>query len=103
MNYMYCMSSDVETAAHAGHCPINLVNVKLNCWQKITNSITFSPFRNMLATVFLISLYYGAPLVQLASYLALHSSLIGPLAQLIMIILSLTALTLVNWLKMYSQ
>ena len=26
-----CMSSDVETASHAGHCPINLVNVKLNC------------------------------------------------------------------------
>ena len=34
---------------------------------------------------------YGAPLAQRASYLALHGSLFGPL---IMIILSLTALTL---------
>ena len=42
--------------------------------------------------VFLISLY-GAPLAQRASYLALHSSLFGPVAQLIMIILSVTALT----------
>ena len=37
---------------------------------------------------------YGTPLAQRASYLALHSSLFGPVAQLIMIILSLTALTL---------
>ena len=44
-------------------------------------------------SVFLISLY-GTPLAQRASYLALHSSLFGPVAQLIMIILSLTALTL---------
>ena len=44
-------------------------------------------------SVLLISLY-GAPLSQRASYLALHSSLFGPVAQLIMIILSLTALTL---------
>ena len=36
---------------------------------------------------------YGAPLAQKASYLALHSSLFGPVVQLIMIILSLTALT----------
>ena len=43
--------------------------------------------------VFLISLY-GAPLAQRASDLALHSALFGPLAQLIMIILSLTASTL---------
>ena len=43
--------------------------------------------------VFLIS-SYGTPLAQRASYLALHSSLFGPVAQLIMIILSLTALTL---------
>ena len=43
--------------------------------------------------VFLIS-SYGAPLAQRASYLALHSSLFGPVAQLTMIILSLTALTL---------
>ena len=43
--------------------------------------------------MFLISLY-GAPLAQRASYLALHSSLFGPVVQLIMIILSLTALTL---------
>ena len=43
-------------------------------------------------SVFLISLY-GAPLAQRASYLALHSSLFGLVAQLIMIILSLTALT----------
>ena len=42
---------------------------------------------------FLIS-SYGAPLAQRASYLALHSSLFGTVAQLIMIILSLTALTL---------
>ena len=55
-------------------------------------------------SVFLISLY-GAPLAQRASYLALQSSLFGPVAQVItcMIILSLTALTFVNWLKMYSQ
>ena len=33
---------------------------------------------------------YGAPLPQRASYLALHSSLFGPVTQLIMILLSLT-------------
>ena len=44
-------------------------------------------------SVFLISLY-GTPLAQRASYLALHSSLFGPVAQLIMTILSLTALPL---------
>ena len=43
--------------------------------------------------MFLISLF-GAPLARRASYLALHSSLFGPMVQLIMIILSLTALTL---------
>ena len=43
------------------------------------------------STVFLISLY-GAPLAQRASYLAQHSSLFGPLAQLIMIILPLCQL-----------
>ena len=37
---------------------------------------------------------YGTPLAQRASYLALHSSLFGTVVQLIMIILSLTALTL---------
>ena len=49
----------------------------------------------MYMSVFLIS-SYGAPLAQRASYLALHSSLFGPVVQLItcMIILSLTALTL---------
>ena len=41
---------------------------------------------------FLIS-SYGTPMAQRASYLALHSSLLGPMVQLIMIILSLTALT----------
>ena len=41
--------------------------------------------------VFLIS-SYGAPLAQIASYLALRSSFFGPVAQLILIILSLTAL-----------
>ena len=45
------------------------------------------------SSVFLIS-SYGAPLAQRVSYLALHSSLFGPVAQLIMSILSLTALTL---------
>ena len=44
-------------------------------------------------SVFLINLY-GAPLAQRASYLSLHSSLFGPVVQLIMIILSVTALTL---------
>ena len=44
-------------------------------------------------SVFWIS-SYGAPLAQRASYLALHSSLFRPVAQLILIILSLTALTL---------
>ena len=44
-------------------------------------------------SVFLIS-SYGASLAQRASYLALHSSHFGPVAQLIMIILSPTALTL---------
>ena len=43
-------------------------------------------------SVFLIS-SYGTPLAQRASYFALHSSLFGPVVQLIMIILSLTALT----------
>ena len=52
----------------------------------------------MYMSVFLISLY-GTPLVQKASYLALHSSLFGPVAQLIMIILSLTALTLLIGLR----
>ena len=47
----------------------------------------------MSIPVFLIS-SYGTPLAQTAYYLALHSSLFGPVAQLIMIILSLTALTL---------
>ena len=42
-------------------------------------------------TVFLIS-SYGTPLGQRTSYLALHSSLFGPVMQLIMIILSLTAI-----------
>ena len=37
---------------------------------------------------------YGTPFAHRASYLALHSSLFGPLAQLIMVVLSLTALTL---------
>ena len=37
---------------------------------------------------------YGAPLAQRTSYLALHSSLFGQVAQLIMVILSVTALTL---------
>ena len=37
---------------------------------------------------------YGVPLAQRASYLALHTSFFGPVAQLFMIILSLTALTL---------
>ena len=41
--------------------------------------------------VFLMS-SYGAPLAQRASYLAQHS--LGQMVQLIMIILSLTALTL---------
>ena len=41
----------------------------------------------------LISLY-GVPLAQSASYLPLHSFLFGQVAQLIMIILLLTALTL---------
>ena len=44
--------------------------------------------------VCLISLYTcSTPLAQRASYLALYSSLFEPVAQLIMIILSLTALT----------
>ena len=47
----------------------------------------------VLASVFFIS-SYDAPLAQKASYLALHSSLFGAVVQLIMIILSLTALTL---------
>ena len=37
---------------------------------------------------------YGAPFAQRDSYLTLHSSLFGPVAQLIVIILSVTALTL---------
>ena len=43
--------------------------------------------------MFLIS-SYGTPLAQIASYFALHSYLIGPVAQLIMITLLLTALIL---------
>ena len=50
-------------------------------------------FEWSIRSVFLIR-SYGAPLAQRASYLALHSSLFGPVAQLIMIILSLTALNL---------
>ena len=45
---------------------------------------TFSMYTS--TSVFLISLY-GAPLAQGASYLALHSSLFGPVVQLITIIL----------------
>ena len=45
------------------------------------------PGKNGRPSVFLIS-SYGAPLAQIASYLALHSSLFGPVVQLIMIILS---------------
>ena len=53
--------------------------------------IYYSDYDTVYCTpVFLIS-SYGAPLAQRASYLALHSSLFGPVAQLIM---SLTALTL---------
>ena len=48
---------------------------------------------SLMCHILYISLY-GAPLAQRASYLALHSSLFGPVAQLIMIILLLTALTL---------
>ena len=44
-------------------------------------------------SVFLIS-SYGTPLAHRASYLALHSALFGPVLQLILIILSVTALTL---------
>ena len=40
-------------------------------------------------TVFLISLY-GAPLAQRVSYLALQSSLFGPMVQVIMIIIIIT-------------
>ena len=47
----------------------------------------------MYVSEFLIS-SYGAPLAQRASYLALHISLFVPMVQIIMIILSLTALTL---------
>ena len=57
----------------------------------INKSIRFPHL--MHVSVFLIS-SYGAPLAHRASYLALHSSLFGPVAQLIMIILSVTALTL---------
>ena len=48
---------------------------------------------NIVCSVFLIS-SYGTPLAQRNSYLALHSFLFGPVAQLIMSILSLTALSL---------
>ena len=50
-------------------------------------------YNYMCVSVFLIS-SYGAPLAQRASYLGLHSSLFGPGAQLVLIILSLTALNL---------
>ena len=48
---------------------------------------------HVYTSVFIIC-SYGAPLAQRASYLALHSSLFGQVAQLIMVILSVTALTL---------
>ena len=48
--------------------------------------------RKRCTSVFLIS-SYGTPLPQRAPYLALHSSFFGPVAQLIMLILSQTALT----------
>ena len=50
-------------------------------------------YNYMCVSVFLIS-SYGTSLAQRASYLALHISLFGPGAQLILIILSLTALNL---------
>ena len=69
------------------YIPINTTLLKLSqCCEQII--LLYN-----MARVFLIS-SYGAPLAQRASYLALHSSLFGPVAKLIMIILSLTALTL---------
>ena len=50
-------------------------------------------------TVFLISLY-GTPLAQRASYLALHSSLFGPVNYDYIVTNSINS---INWLKMYSQ
>ena len=69
--------------------------VKLYICQYTNVGVNLSIFTliTQYTSLFLISLY-GAPLTQRASYLALHSSLLGPVAQLIMIMLSLTALTL---------
>ena len=61
---------------------------------KITHLENVYPYEYVVwSAVFLIS-SYGAPLAQGASYLALHSSLFGPVAKVIMIILSLKALSL---------
>ena len=58
------------------------------CIPNVAHTLTIvEPIWPMLQ--FLITLY-GTPLAQRASYLALHSSLFGPVVQLIMIILSLT-------------
>ena len=71
-----------------------------HCYTKIKTLVKFTVLLSRvhvlmkrLVVEFLIG-SYGTPLAQRTSYLALHSSLFGPVAQLIMIILSLTALTL---------
>ena len=69
------------------------INVVQDMVMSVTGIFQVGLSKKMLASVFLISLY-GTPLAQITSYLALRSSLFGPVVQLIMIILSLTALTL---------
>ena len=75
-----------EGCAHVTVHHGNLINImEYNNYNMLTKSL-------LIISVLISS--YGASLAHRASYLALHSSLFGPVVQLIMIILSVTALTL---------
>ena len=73
-------------------------DISLNIVELISHSIVLY---YVFTPVFLINLY-GAPLAQRVSYLALHSSLFGPVAQLIMIISDLGSITKIQ-LQLYFQ
>ena len=73
--YMYCIYQIIYPVVH------------------VCVFVTIHIYSSTCVSVFLIILY-STLLAQRASYLALHSSFFWAAAQLIMIILSLTALTL---------
>ena len=87
--YMYIYML-VYSYIHYIHCGIKYTQT---CMRMNDVHMYMYMYIYMCTSVFLISLY-GAPLAQRAFNLALHGSLFGPVAQLIMIILSLTTITL---------